>query len=233
MLTRRQVEGLQTLLRLFGDSPAGVHYRTLARRMGVSKWTAYDMLRTLEERGLVERHYDTAKKGRHGGRPRVMFAPTRQGIAALADALGDEGGEPEWTSVSEALLESIDTLTAKEAQERLDALGDEPSTLSRCAHLLTSLTVVTRDAVQDSATWELLDRILQGPLPFATKVAAFSGAVTSAHLRGRRRAKRESQMIQKLLSALEAHVPRLRLPERAALIEFVQTVLRRLREAHT
>ena len=40
-------------------------------------------------------------------------------------------------------------------QERLDALGDEPSTLSRCAHLLTSLTVVTRDAVQDSATWEL------------------------------------------------------------------------------
>ena len=78
MPTRRQVETLQTLLQLFGDSPAGVHYTTLARRMGVSKWAAYDMLRTLEEKGLVERHCHTAKKRARGGRPRLMFEPTRE-----------------------------------------------------------------------------------------------------------------------------------------------------------
>lgn len=232
MLTRRQAEALQTLLQLFGESPAGVHYTTLARRMRLSKWTAYDMLRSLEEQGLVERHYDTAKKRARGGRPRVMFAPTRQGVAALAALLGDEGGEPEWTSVSEALLERIDSLSPEEAQARLEGLADEGSTLSHCAHLLTSLIVAASDSVQHSATWELLDRILQSPIPFATKLAAFSGALTSAHLGLKRRAKREAQAMEKLLGGLELHLPRLRLPERAALIQFVRTALRRLREAH-
>lgn len=233
MLTRRRAEALQALLKLYGESPAGVHYTTLARRMRLSKWTAYEMLRALEEQGLAERQYGTPPRGTRGGRPRVMFVPTRQGVAALADLLGDEGREPEWAAVAEALLEHIDELSPSEAQARLEALGDEPSALSRCAHLLTSLIVVARDTVQNSANWEVLDRILRSPMPFATKLAAFSGALTSAHLGVRRRAKREAKAVERLLGGLELHIPRLRVPERTALVEFVRRALHRLREART
>ena len=35
MLTRRQAETLQKLLKLYGESPAGVHYTVLARDLGI------------------------------------------------------------------------------------------------------------------------------------------------------------------------------------------------------
>jgi DNA-binding MarR family transcriptional regulator len=228
MLTRRQAETLQKLLKLYGDSPAGVHYTVLAKDLGVGKWSAYEMLRGLEERGLTERRYDSASKSTHGGRPRVLFAPTPYGTTALAELLDGRGEEVEWSAVSASLLREIGDMTPDEVQKRLSDLHD-PSALNRCAHLVTSLIVVARDVLRDSITWENLDRIVRSPVPFVTKLAAFAGALGSSHLAVADRASSDMEKLQDLLRALEFQVPRLRASERAALLEFVGKALRNAR----
>ena len=159
MLTKRQAEVLQKLLKLYGESPAGVHYTVLARELGMSRWSAYEMLRGLEKRGLTQRRYDATSRRGRGGRPRVLFAPTPEGTAALVEALNREGAETEWSTVAETLLHQIGHMTSEEVHERLSGLR-EPSPLSRCAHLVTSLLVMARDSARDSRTAEALERIV-------------------------------------------------------------------------
>ncbi len=228
MLTRRQAETLQKLLKLYGESPAGVHYTVLAKDLGISKWSAYEMLRGLEERGLTERRYDSASKSTRGGRPRVLFAPTPYGTTALADLLAQQGGEVEWSAISASLLREIGDMTPEEVAERLSDLHD-PSALSRCAHLVTSLIVVGRGVLRDTVTWDTLDRIVRSPVPFVTKLAAFAGALGSSQLAVTKRASSDMEKLQDLLRALEFQVPRLRAAERGALLEFVGEALRKAR----
>ena len=227
MLTKRQAEVLQKLLKLYGESPAGVHYTVLARELGMSRWSAYEMLRGLEKRGLTQRRYDATSRRGRGGRPRVLFAPTPEGTAALVEALNREGAETEWSTVAETLLHQIGHMTSEEVHERLSGLR-EPSPLSRCAHLVTSLLVMARDSARDSRTAEALERIVRSPVPFLTKLSAFSGALSSTHLEVRERASQEMERVRELLQALELHAPRLRTAERTALIEFLSEALRRI-----
>ena len=52
-LTRRQEEFVVNLIDLNRELDGPIHYSTLAERLGVSPFTAYDMLCVLEEKGMV------------------------------------------------------------------------------------------------------------------------------------------------------------------------------------
>lgn len=67
------------------NSEAGgpVHYAELARRMNVSPWTAYDMLRRLAKGGQVEPSY-AVSGNRLPGRSQVLFALTPAGLDLLS-----------------------------------------------------------------------------------------------------------------------------------------------------
>ena len=56
-LTRRQETFIHRLLDLYRELDGPIHYSLLAERVGVSPFTAYDMLRLLEEKGLVTSEY--------------------------------------------------------------------------------------------------------------------------------------------------------------------------------
>ena len=56
-LTRRQEDFINNLLDLYREMEGPIHYSVLAERLGVSPFTAYDMLRLLEEKGLVSSEY--------------------------------------------------------------------------------------------------------------------------------------------------------------------------------
>ena len=43
-LTRRQTTFVERLVDLYHEAQGPIHYSTLARRLGVSRFTAYDML---------------------------------------------------------------------------------------------------------------------------------------------------------------------------------------------
>ncbi|MEA2086561.1 MAG: hypothetical protein U9O91_00470 [Candidatus Caldatribacteriota bacterium] len=82
-ITKRQKEFLQSLIDLYQDKGSPVHYSEVAQKMGVSKWTAYDMLKLLQKEGLLEVEYlipelDNYKWGKLG-RSTITFSPTKKG----------------------------------------------------------------------------------------------------------------------------------------------------------
>ncbi len=84
-ITTRQKEFLQSLIDLYQEKASPVHYSEVAQKMGVSKWTAYDMLQLLRKEGLLEVEYlipesDDYKWGKLG-RSTITFFPTKKGYS--------------------------------------------------------------------------------------------------------------------------------------------------------
>ena len=69
-LTRRQQQFLSKFLDLYGKKRESLHYTALAEYIGVGKISAYEMLRLLEEHGLVEAEYELPANQRGPGRGR-------------------------------------------------------------------------------------------------------------------------------------------------------------------
>ena len=81
-LTARRRECLAALDAATGAAGGAVHYSAVADPLGISPWTAYDLLRELERDGLVATSY-AHRAGVAVGRTQVGFVPTAAGRAAL------------------------------------------------------------------------------------------------------------------------------------------------------
>jgi len=88
-LSSRQREFLSRLLDLYREAEAPVHYVDLARALDVSPVTAYEMLRLLEDKGLV--YSETVRPQGHRGRSVVVFSPTGKATALLSELMGYQG----------------------------------------------------------------------------------------------------------------------------------------------
>ena len=82
-ITTRQREFLKTLIDLYRQKGSSVHYSEVALKMGVSKWTAYDMLQLLHKEGLLEVEYIIPESDNYEwsklGRSTITFYPTKKG----------------------------------------------------------------------------------------------------------------------------------------------------------
>ena len=82
-ITTRQKEFLQTLIYLYQEKDSSIHYSEVARKMGVSKWTAYDMLQLLRKEGFLEVEYLIPESDSYRweklGRSTITFFPTKKG----------------------------------------------------------------------------------------------------------------------------------------------------------
>ena len=105
-LTRRQKTFIYRLLELYQDLDSPIHYSVLAARVGVSPFTAYDMLRLLEEKGLVISEYRVASNKPIPGRSEVLFWPTERAQDLLLE-LTDDPDTVEWEVVNKRMLEKI------------------------------------------------------------------------------------------------------------------------------
>lgn len=76
-ITERRIEFIRALDELSKEYSGAVHYSLVAERLGVSKWTAYDLLTALRDEGYVETVYILNEKG--GGRSSVAFKLTPKG----------------------------------------------------------------------------------------------------------------------------------------------------------
>ncbi len=105
-LTARQRAFLERLVDLYKEEGSPVHYTQVAEAMGVSKFSAYDMLRVLREKGMVFPLYVLERPARSPGRSQVMFAPTSEGEAeALGRGRSFPGGE--WRRFKDELLNKL------------------------------------------------------------------------------------------------------------------------------
>jgi len=106
-LTGRQKIFLGQFLDLYRQDRESIHYTTMAEQLGVGKITAYDMLRLLEEKGLVSSEYVLPEGGRERGRSTVLFRPTQKATEVIADLAGDKWDREEWTAVKERILAAL------------------------------------------------------------------------------------------------------------------------------
>lgn len=82
-LTARQQEFLRSLAHLYHASEHAVSYKDVAKEMGVSKWTAYDILHGLYLRGFVQMQHEVRSTR---GRSQILYAPAVDALAESGDA---------------------------------------------------------------------------------------------------------------------------------------------------
>lgn len=105
-LTRRQQEFLSQFLDVCRDMDQPIHYGTLAKKLGIGKVTAYEMLRLLEARGLVQAEYQLPESDRGPGRSSVVFSPTQAAHRLLAPLTNTEN-QKIWEHAKQDLLEQL------------------------------------------------------------------------------------------------------------------------------
>jgi len=89
-LTSRQREFLHSLESLYEARRQAVSYEDVAREMKVSKWTAYDILHDLYQRGFLRlEHEVTPGKGRS----RILYSPAGDASSIADGKAGDASTE--------------------------------------------------------------------------------------------------------------------------------------------
>ncbi|MCG0277440.1 MAG: Lrp/AsnC family transcriptional regulator [Thermanaeromonas sp.] len=128
MLTKRRLQFLNKIKALYEESAAPVHYATVAEKLKVSKWTAYDLLRELEKDGFLKREYVVNATEKLPGRSMIMFVPT----AKAYQMEGEEGEEGsllywyrDWQELKERLLKIFAGLSPQEAKAAVTQLLQE------------------------------------------------------------------------------------------------------------
>ncbi len=167
-LTRRQDEFIRTLLDLYREVRGPIHYTELAERLGVNSFTAYDMLRVLEEKGLVRSEY-RLDEGREGpGRSTVVHVPTEQAHRLVANFI-DRASE-NWEADKEHLLQQVHRGEANHggfAGEVFDEVlaripPEEADDVRYCLEVMTVVALRMRRSRGRKKLLEYLPHILRG-----------------------------------------------------------------------
>lgn len=147
-LTPRQRTFLDKLRELYRERKAPVHYTDLAKRLGVNRFSAYDMLKVLEKKGVVSRSYALAPEHSGPGRSMVVFSPTPQAETLLGLDAPSPLANGEWSSVRERVLTRL--REAREADHRevlndlLNRLPDASAPLEYCTQMIGALLLNMR-----------------------------------------------------------------------------------------
>lgn len=142
-LTERRKQFLRSLMDLYHRTHLPVHYETLARRIGVSKWTAYDMLKQLEKLGFLTRDY--AVRPGEMGRSQIVFVPTKQAEALFSRLQSAAESEDDLVAVKEKVLQRLrelkDLSPAKAIQKIMGEIRKMEAGVLFCAYLIGLLLI--------------------------------------------------------------------------------------------
>ena len=121
-LTPRQRAFLDKLMELHREHKGPVHYSALAERLGVNRFSAYDMLKVLEKKGLASSSYSLAAGHSGPGRSMVVFSPTPQAAQMLNPQAADEWLGDEWRTVRATVLGRLRSAREADYREMLEDL---------------------------------------------------------------------------------------------------------------
>jgi DNA-binding MarR family transcriptional regulator len=151
-LTRRQQDFLSQFLDAYRDMDEPVHYTHLAKKLGIGKVTAYEMLRLLEERGLVQAEFLLPEEDRGPGRSSVVFSPTPE-AHRLLDPLLQKDDRESWEASKLALLEQLRQGKVTGYESLLsDLLAQIPERRSPMVYLteMVTATLLMLESLQES-----------------------------------------------------------------------------------
>jgi len=178
-LTGRQRAFLSTFLDLYREAQEPLHYTAVAQQLGVSKITAYDMLRLLEKRGLVQSQYVLRGEGQGAGRSSIVFRPTPQADALFAELAGEAVGQGEWEAVKTRILETLRTGKGTDyeglLEEILARLPQQQSPMLYAAEMITAVILSLHQLREDASAAGLLDKLRALGLPGEAGLRAMAG----------------------------------------------------------
>jgi energy-coupling factor transport system substrate-specific component len=153
-LTRRQRQFLSKCLDLYNEEREPLHYAALAEHLGVGKTSAYEMLRLLEDYGLVQAEYELPASPRGPGRASVVFRPTPLAARELARLAGGEMNQQEWEAVKERVLEQLEAGKADRFDDMLEELlartEEQHSPVVYAADMIVAI-ILGLESLQDTA----------------------------------------------------------------------------------
>jgi len=166
-LTFRQKAFLAKLLDVYREMREPVHYSVVAERLGVSSSTAYDMLRLLEQKGMVSSEYTTPKATAGPGRSNILFSPTARAIDLFSRLAGESQKQEGWEDMKARILASLSKGKASEYEDLLRELlarvPEASSPLVRCAEVITALLLTLRETKHSFGRRSPVGKLLQAP----------------------------------------------------------------------
>jgi hypothetical protein len=142
-LTPRQQTFLDNLFELYREFKGPVHYSVVADKLGVNKFSAYDMLKVLEEKGVAASDYVLNDDQIGPGRSQVVFYPTHKAAQFLTQLREEMRYNADWQRVTEGLLQrlkdSARSSPAEALRESLSNLSNAKTPLNYCAEMVSVL----------------------------------------------------------------------------------------------
>ncbi len=152
-LTARQRAFLDKLFDLYRERQGPVHYSVVAEKLGVNRFSAYDMLKVLERKGVVASEYVLDADNSGPGRSMIVFYPTAKAIRLLSQLTGECANE-DWRRLKDHILQRL--AEVREANrlsllnEILLGLPERRSPLIYCTEMITAL-LLNLSRVRDRA----------------------------------------------------------------------------------
>jgi hypothetical protein len=162
-LTRRQQQFLSKVLDLYDRGREPLHYTALAEHLGVNKISAYEMLRVLEDYGLVEAEYQLPANPRGPGRPWVVFRPTPLAALELARLAGGDVNQREWEETKKRVLRQLEEGKAKGydalIEELLARTPEQRSPVIYAADMITAIILGLESLTDTTEAHHLRDKL--------------------------------------------------------------------------
>ncbi len=183
-LTERRKQFLRSVLDMYRRTQLPVHYEALAQRLGVSKWTAYDVLRALEEQGLLTRDY-AVNRG-EPGRSQIVFVPTAAAEALFTQVRSQALECGDLGALKDEALQSLSEWRAlgptRATQRIMAAIAGADVQVKFCTYIM-ALFLVHLANLSEGAVSVVRDLVRQAPgveMPLTVFVGIVAGMAIEA-----------------------------------------------------
>lgn len=222
-LTARRKQFLENLVKLYGRTRLPVHYSVVAKSLGVSKFTAYDILLELEKAGLLRRAYALGRGRR--GRARVAFSPTQRAVRLFQRMLGETGRPAEWQQIKNRVQSLLAPGESGQPGDRMRSIVAEitraQTPLAFCADALALLVCMVKGLGE--RTVRTAQRLLDSPSEAEVGLAIFAGTVLGGVLKAV--GSEISSDLVEYAERFQRYLSELDTREQAALVELVSSAL--------
>ncbi|NSW83130.1 MAG: hypothetical protein HPY90_07625 [Syntrophothermus sp.] len=226
-VTRRQMDFLRIIKQVYEATSLPVHYARVAELLGISKWSAYEMLKTLERKGLLTSQYEVDQNKKYPGRARVMFAPTQLvNLVLSGKTLEDMGPVKEFQLLKEKLMSLYEKTTKTAPEELAEQMRTELSGVENplvfCAYVITILILELQTLSKTSIS--LLKNVALEVSEGKIGLAMFVGAAFGTMAKAASQVQLLSHMSE-CLSAFQKNLAKLNQLEQTLLMDFLSEAL--------
>jgi DNA-binding PadR family transcriptional regulator len=153
---------LDNLFELYREFKGPVHYSVVAKKLGVNKFSAYDMLKILEEKGVAASSYVLNDDQTGPGRSQIVFYPTNKAAQFLTQLREEMRNSGDWQKVKQRILRQLEEARQNNPVDALRAalsnLAEAKPSFNYCAEMV-SVLLLNIERLRDHKLLPALDSL--------------------------------------------------------------------------